>query len=107
MWALDRPRISLPPPSLFELRRTSRSSGLHLLYNCTLRTAYLEVRFAPTMKARFLVEAQRGLPLRTRRQQDLVAVGLPGNIERMRKNPAAEPQLTVVGVSDDILNHPI
>jgi len=59
------------------------------------------------MKARSLIEAQGGLPLRTRRQQDFIAVGLPGNIERMSKNPSAEPQPTVVGVSDDVLNHPI
>ena len=59
------------------------------------------------MKARSLIEAQGGLPLRTRRQQDFVAVGLPRNIERMNKNPSAEPEPTVVGVSDHILNHPI
>ena len=59
------------------------------------------------MKARFLIEPQSALPLRTRRQQDFVAVGLPGNIERMSKNPSAEPQPTIVGVSDYILNHPI
>jgi len=73
----------------------------------TLRTAYFEVGLASAMKARSLIEAQGGLPLRTRRQQDLVAVGLPGNIERMSKNPSAESQPTVVGMSDDILNHPV
>ena len=72
-----------------------------------LRTADFEVGFAATKKARALIEAQGGLPLRTRRQQDFVAIGLPGNIERMSKNPSAEPQLTVVGVRDDVLNHPI
>ena len=74
---------------------------------CTLGTAYFEIGFAPAMKARSLIEAQGGLLLRTRRQQDFVAVGLPGNIERMSKNPLAEPQPAVVGVSDDVLNHPI
>jgi hypothetical protein len=59
------------------------------------------------MKSRALIEAQGGLLLRTRREQDFVAVGLPGNIERMSKNPSAEPQPTVAGVSDYILNHPI
>jgi hypothetical protein len=59
------------------------------------------------MKARSLIESQGGLPLRTRRQQDFVAVGLPSNIERMCKNPSAEPQPTVAGVSDYILNHPV
>jgi len=72
-----------------------------------LGTAYFEVGFSPTMKARSLIEAQGGLPLRTRRQKDFVAVRLPGNIERMSKNPSAEPKPTVVGVSDYILNHPI
>ena len=73
----------------------------------TLRTAYFEVSFAPTMKARSLIEAQGGLLLRTGRQQDLVAIGMPGKIERMSKNPPAEAQPTIVGVSDYILDHAI
>jgi hypothetical protein len=31
--------------------------GLESIQGCTLRTAYFEVGFAPTMKARFLIEA--------------------------------------------------
>ncbi len=75
--------------------------------NRTLGAAYLKIGLASTKKARSLIEAQGGLPLRTRRQQNFVAVGLPGRIERIGKNPSAEPQSSVVGVSDDILDHSI
>jgi hypothetical protein len=57
------------------------------------------------MKAHSLIEARvvsRFEPVANRN-----AIGLPSNIERMSTNPAAEPQPTVVGVSDYILNHPI
>jgi len=73
----------------------------------SLGASYFEVGFASTIKARSFIKVKSALSLRTRRQQDFVAVRLPGNIQRMSKNLSTEPQSTIIGVGDDVFNHPI
>lgn len=72
-----------------------------------LWAAHLEVSLTPTMKARFLIEAQGALTFGARRQQGLIAVGLPGQIECVSKNPSSKSRPPVTGVRDNILDHRI